>query len=132
MILHPELLWLLTTVGIYLTITGFYDAYKYHWQSESIKKVKLAKGHSRKFMNAAINNDITRIIYLSLFGYVYGKYDWYLLLSSLFAIIFMIECWRTIYIYYPYRHRGLQNFKRPSLYVFVLNSLIPNKYRRKL
>ncbi len=131
-IIHPELLWLLKIIGIEMTITGFFDAYKYHWQAQSIKKIKLAKGHSRKFMNAAINNDRARIFYLCLFGYIYGKLDWYLLSSSLFAIIFMLECWYIIYLYYPYRHRGLIGFKRPNILIYFINSILPNRIRRKL
>jgi hypothetical protein len=116
-----------TVFGILLTITGFFDAIKYAWEAKKIREVGTARGHSRKFINAAIINDVVRIVYFVLISK-----DWYLIISAGIAIFCMFYQFWTIYIYYPYRYRGLQNFKRPSLYVFILNSLIPNKYRRRL
>ena len=69
-------------VGILLTITGILDAYKYHWEASSIRKVKTARGHSRKFINAAILNDVVRIIYLVAF-----QWDIFLIISSVVAIV---------------------------------------------
>ena len=113
--------------GILLTITGLLDAIKYYWEGKKIREVGTSRGHSRKFINAAIANDLVRIFY-----FIVISKDWYLIVSAGVAIFCMFYQFWTIYIYYPYRYRGLQNFKRPSLYVFVLNSLIPNKYRRRL
>lgn len=123
---------LLELVGFYMLITGFFDAYKYHWQSQSIRKAGIAKGHSRKFINTAIHNDHVRVLYLFLMYLVYGRMDWFLMFAAIIATIFMTELWFTIYWFYPYRYRGLYNFKRPNVYVYFINSLLPNKYRRRL
>jgi hypothetical protein len=122
----------LDIVGVYLLVTGFLDAYKYHWQSEAIKKVGLARGHSRKFINAALHNDQVRIIYLTLCYMVYNRMDWFLMSSSLIAVVFMVELWYTIYKYYPYRRRGMLYFKRPNMFVYFINSLQSNKTRKRL
>jgi hypothetical protein len=123
---------LLEIVGFYLIWTGFWDAWKYHWQSNSIKKIGIAKGHSRKFINVALHNDHMRTIYLILVYLVYGRLDWFLLSSSLVAIFTMTELWFVIYLYYPYRMRGCPNFKRPNILLYVINSLQPNRIRKRL
>jgi len=114
-------------LGVFLTITGIFDAIKYHWQTLSIRKIGLAKGHSRKFINAAILNDLTRLAY-----FILVKPDLYLLISSIVAIIYMLELYGTIYWLYPYRMRGCQNFKRPNIFIYTINSIIPNKIRKRL
>ncbi len=123
---------LVTIFGIYMLFTGFLDAYKYHWQCQAIKKVKLAKGHSRKFINAAIHNDHIKIIYLLLVGLLNLKFDWFLIISGLIAIIYMTELFFVIYHYYPYRMRGCSNFKKPNVILYLINSLTPNSIRKKL
>lgn len=114
-------------VGILLTITGIFDAYKYHWEARSIKKVGTAKGHSRKFINAAIINDVTRLFYLTFFNQ-----DIFLLISTVIAIFCMSEMFYMIYKYYPYRRRNQEYFKRPNIILYTLNSLLPNKLRKHL
>ena len=89
---------ILHITGIALTITGVFDAIKYHWSASAIRKAKTAKGQSRKFINAAIINDAIRIIHVILLP------DWYLMISSLIAIIFMLEHYVMVYKYYPYKH----------------------------
>lgn len=117
---------ILTITGILLTITGIWDGYKYHWAAQAIRKTQTAKGQSRKFINAAIVNDLVRIIHCLLI------FDWWLVASSLFAIIFMLEHWWCVYKFYPYKFRNLLNWKRPPLWIYIINSLIPNKYRKRL
>jgi Ca2+/H+ antiporter len=117
---------LIDIFGIFLVITGFFDAYKYHWQCNAIRKVGLARGHSRKFINAAMLNDVIRFTYLIL------KPDIFLLSACVIAIVYMAELWFTIYKYYPYRYRGLYHFKRPNVFTYLLNSILPNAYRRRL
>ena len=129
---HPQYKWLLDIIGTYILFTGFGDGLKYHWQANAIRKVGIAKGHSRKFINMALHNDHARTFYFILFLYVMGFVDIYLLLCTLVAIIFMTELWFTIYFYYPYRGRGLYNFRRPSLWTYFINSLISNKIRKRL
>lgn len=113
-------------LGVLLVITGIFDAYKYHWGAKAIRKVKTAKGHSRKFMNAAISNDATRILYLAF------RWDAFLMISSLLAIVCMLEMWWALYWFYPYRRRKQKNFKRPGLVKYIINSLQSNKTRKRL
>jgi hypothetical protein len=117
---------LIEILGIILIGTGILDAAKYHWQSNSIRQAGIAKGHSRKFVNAALLNDFVKIIYAILIK------DIYILLSSLLAFIFMVELMVVIFNFYPYKNRGLRNFKRPSFYTYFINSLISNKKRKRL
>jgi len=117
---------ILSITGILLTITGIWDGYKYHWSAAAIRKTQTAKGQSRKFINAALSNDIIRIVHCIILP------DYWLVASSIFALIFMLEHWWMIYCYYPYRCRGLIGFKRPNLALFIINSLLPNKIRKKL
>ena len=117
---------ILNITGILLTITGILDAIKYHWSASKIREKKSAQGHSRKFINAALANDLIRIIHCILLP------DWYLVLSSLLALIFMLEHWFTVYWFYPYRCRGLFGFKRPNIILYTINSILPNQIRRKL
>jgi hypothetical protein len=123
---------LLEIVGIYMTFTGIGDGLKYHWQSEAIRKIGLAKGHSRKFINMAIHNDQVRLIYFGLFYLVNKNVDIYLLLSTIFALVFMTELWFTIRQFYPYRCRGLIGFKKPGIITYFINSLLPNQTRKRL
>ena len=116
----------LNITGLLLTITGIFDACKYHWSAEKIRRHKSAQGRSRKFINTAIINDIIRIIHVSLIP------DIYLIISSCLALICMCEHFWMIYKYYPYRRRGLLNFKRPNIFLYIINSLLPNSIRKKL
>lgn len=113
-------------LGIILVITGIFDGIKYYWQSLAIRKAKIAKGHSRKFINVALLNDIVRIIYSISIG------DMYIFLSSLLAMVCMIGLMITIYEFYPYKNRGLRNFKKPAFHIYFINSLISNKKRKRL
>jgi len=112
--------------GVSLIILGTLDGIKYYWFGQKIIKANSSKSYSRKGLNFAILNDIIRILY--------GIYilDWYIILSSLFASVTMIYCWWQIYLYYPYRYRNLLNFKRPGILLYTINSILPNKIRRRL
>ena len=109
-----------------MIITGFFDAYKYIWESQAIRRIKTAKGHSRKFINVAMTNDIVRLIYLFI------KPDLFLITVTFIALFAMGYMFWTIYIFYPYRHRGLTGFKRPNLFIYYINSILPNSIRRRL
>ena len=113
-------------IGILLIITGIFDAWKYIWQSRKIIHVGTAKGHSRKFINMAITNDLIRITYSLIIQ------DKYLIGINIIALMCMINLWFTIYTHYPYRYRNLLNWKRPSLFLYIINSLLPNKIRKHL
>ena len=113
-------------VGCILIITGIFDAVKYYWSSQKIIKIGTAKGHSRKFLNAAIINDIVKLAY----GFII--LDIFIISSSVLALITMGYNYYTVYKYYPYKMRGCYNFIRPSIFTYFINSLLPNKLRRRL
>lgn len=113
-------------IGIILIASSLLDAWKYIWQARAIIRIKLAKGHSRKFVNAALFNDVIKMVY----GIVIR--DIFITISSLLALGTISFNFYVIYLYYPYRQRGLWNFKRPNILIYFINSLIPNRYRKKL
>ena len=116
-----------TLAGWLLIAWGYFDGVKYHFQAQSIRKVQIAKGHSRKFINFALGNNFYRFFY-----FIVIDRNYYVLATTIIALIFMFELFWTIYIYYPYRYRNLMNWKRPSLYRYFINSLLPNSIRKKL
>jgi hypothetical protein len=113
--------------GYLFILWGILDAIKYHLQASRIRKVKTAKEHSRMFLNMAIGNDLYRFIY-----FLFINRDYYVLFTALLAIIFMLEYWWEIYSHYPYRCRKLNNFKKPNITLYVINSILPNRIRRRL
>ena len=113
-------------IGAILVITSIFDAWKYVWNAKSIIKIGTARGHSRKFINAAILNDTIKLSY----GIVI--FDIFIILSSILALGTMSFLFCTIYKYYPYKMRGCSNFKRPSIFLYWLNSWQPNSIRKRL
>lgn len=113
-------------IGILLIITGIFDAWKYTWEAGKIKSVGTAKGHSRKFINMAITNDLVRIIYSVLLQ------DAYLMFINAIALFCMFKLWWSIYLYYPYRNRTQYGFKRPNVFLYIVNSILPNSIRKRL
>ena len=113
-------------VGALLIFTSIFDAIKYSVQARRIYRAQSAKFMSRKFINFAISNDIVKLLY----GIII--YDWYIMFSSLLALICMFDLFYAIYRWYPYRHRGLINFKRPNILLYILNSILPNRIRKRL
>jgi hypothetical protein len=114
------------SIGIALIITSIFDGLKYKWSADKIILVGTAKGHSRKFLNAAIINDIIKLLY--------GVFilDVFIIVSSVFALGMMLYNFWIVYQYYPYKKRGLLNFKRPSIFIYIWNSFVPNNHRRRL
>jgi len=113
-------------IGYFLIFGGLFDSWKYIWQANSIIKVRLAKGHSRKFLNAAIFQDLIKLIY----GITI--HDIFITISSILALITMSYCWYIVFKFYPYRYRSLMNFKRPNIFVYFINSILPNRMRKRL
>ena len=113
-------------IGLFLILTSILDAIKYYWSAANIKKLGTAKGRSRKFINAALLNGIVRLLY------GIAKLDSFLITSSILALITITYNFYIIYMYYPYKYRNLLNFKRPPIWIYLVNSLIPNKYRKRL
>ena len=112
--------------GSLLIITSIFDAIKYYWSAEKIKSVGTAKGHSRKFLNAAIINDIVKLMYGAVI------IDIFIIASSLLALLTMGYNFYVVYKLYPYRCRGLVGFKKPNIIYYILNSFMPNKIRKRL
>lgn len=112
--------------GVLLIITGLFDAAKYALQGQKIAKAKSAKNFSRRFINYALINDLVKLVY----GFVIT--DIYIVLTSILALVTMIYMWYQIYLWYPYRCRNLLNFKRPNIFLYTLNSILPNRIRKKL
>lgn len=112
--------------GGLLVFTSIFDAIKYSLQARKIWKAESAKSMSRKFINFALSNDFVKLAY----GVII--IDWYIIFSSILALICMIDLWYAIYRWYPYRHRGLVGFKRPNVCLYIINSILPNSIRRRL
>jgi len=113
-------------LGYCLIIMSLFDAWKYIWQAQAIKRIKVAKGHSRKFINVAICNDIFKLSYGACIK------DNFIVLSSLCALITMAYNFYILYLYYPYRMRGMINFRRPNILMYLTNSILPNRLRKRL
>lgn len=112
--------------GLLLIVTSIFDAIKYSIQALKISRAKSAKLMSRKFINFALVNDFVK------FGYGVVISDIFIILSSILALICMVHLWWEIYWWYPYKQRGLHNFKRPNIMLYICNSILPNQIRRRL
>ena len=106
---------------------GIWDAYKYKIMSNKMARLKSSKEHSRTFLNGSI---IYRIL-LWLYAWLVLD-DWVITWTCVIALFTLIEAFITMYNYYPYKRRGLNNFKKPSLLTYTINSLIPNIWRKRL
>jgi uncharacterized protein with PQ loop repeat len=119
-------LFIKNSIGVLLVLTGILDAYKYCLQGRKIQKKKSAKNISRMFMNYAISQDITKLVYAVIIQ------DVYIFIISVLALGCMLYMWEMIRRYYPYRMRGCANFKRPNIITYFINSLLPNHLRKRL
>jgi len=113
--------------GIGLLFVRFLDGYKYHIESAALRRTKVAQGRSRRFINYAWSADAYMICYVFI-----HKTDWYMIVSFVMALCFMTEYWITLYNKYPYRMRGMTNFKKPNILIYFINSLLPNRLRKRL
>lgn len=113
-------------LGGLLILTSIGDALKYSIQANKIKKAGTAKSMSRKFINLALMNDYVKL------GYGIAIADYFIVASSILALICMTHLWWTIYWFYPFRMRGCINFRKPNIFYYIINSLIPNRIRRRL
>jgi uncharacterized protein with PQ loop repeat len=110
-----------------LVITSVFDGAKYSIQALKIYKNKSSKNISRRFLNWAIVNDLVKLSY----G-VITPIDWYIVISSLLAIGCMFHMLYAQYLFYPYKMRGCLYFKKPHIFTYIINSWIPNSYRKRL
>ena len=118
--------YLINILGISFLFTSIFDAIKYRWNANKIRYVRTSKGHSRQFINVALLNDIVRT------AYGISIQDWYIIASSVLAMIFMLDLFYTIYLYYPYRGRGKFGFKKPNIFYYLWNSILPNSLTKRL
>jgi len=115
--------------GIALIGSSILDSVKYSIQANKIRKEKSAKTMSRKFINFAILNDIVKL------GYGITIVDWIIIISSIMSLVCMLHLWWNIYIFYPYKHypaKKTVELKRPNIFFYFWNSLLPNSRRKHL
>lgn len=108
-------------------ISGIMDSWKYKLLSNKISRLKTSREHSRTFLNISIFNRF----FLLLYSY-FVLNDWVVTWICIIALYTLFEAFYTMFLFYPYRRRGLKNFRRPSLLKYTLNSLIPNQIRKRL
>lgn len=108
-------------------VTGFMDSYKYKLQAQKVCKLKSSGQISRLALLYAIMHRVPLMLYVSLV-----LKDTILIIISFIALYTITEALYYTYIYYPYRNRGLKNFKRPSFYKFVKHTIEPYKHGKRL
>jgi hypothetical protein len=117
---------LVNIFGALLIGTSILDALKYELEARKIIQAHSAKNRSRKFINWALLNDFVKL------GYGIVIHDFYIITTSILSLITMCRMFYAQYLFYPYKHRGLNNFKRPSIATYLINSWMPNSLRKKL
>lgn len=108
-------------------ITGILDALKYKFLVQKISRLKSSREISRKFINISILKNA--VLLLASVTYLD---DWAVMWTCIISLYTCLEVWWAVYIHYPYKKRGLKNFKRPSPMRYLWNSLLPNQIREKL
>jgi len=111
-----------------LLITGVFDAEKYETQRHKIIKAKTAKSQSRMFLNKAFAIDVAK---LSCIIVLY-PHDFILWIINILPLITIARVYWITYLYYPFKFRGLQHFKRPNFWIYFCNSWIANSRRKRL
>lgn len=105
---------------------GIADAYKYSRLRQKIVRVKSSKSVSRMFAIIAIICDVIFVLYTLLIR------DPFLIFVRGLALYTTIDLYYHVYLYYPFKTRKLNNFKKPSLWAFLVNTLEPNSTRQRL
>ena len=105
---------------------GFADAYKYSRLRQKIVRVKSSRSVSRMFSLIAIICDIIFVLYVLIIK------DPFLIFVRGLALYTTVDLYYHVYLYYPFKTRNLNNFKRPNLWIFLLNTLEPNSTRQRL
>ena len=108
-------------------ILGMLDSWKYHFLAQKMVRIKSSRDVSRKLSNIGI---LYRIV-LFIYAY-YILNDWVISISCIIAIYTLGETIYYSYIYYPYKNKKKKRFKRPSFLKYVINSLLPNMYVKRL
>ena len=113
--------------GFALVLTGILDAWKYALQASKIRREKTSGALSRQFINYAILNDVVKM------GYGFIIWDAFIISTSILALICMMYLFWTVYIYYDYETYPRRCYvKRPSLFTYTINSVLPNSKRKHL
>lgn len=113
-------------VQFLVLIAGVADAYKYSRLRQKIMRTKSSRDVSRMFSFIAIVCDIILVAYTLFIR------DPFLIFVRSIALYTTIDLYYFIYYFYPFKMRKLDNFKRPSLWIFILNTLEPNHIRKRL
>lgn len=113
--------------GLIVLIAGIGDSYKYRLLSNKIKRLSSSRGVSRQFINIAIFHKVI----LSIWAIFYLK-DWVVAISSLLALYTSLELWYYCYINYHFFGKGRFGWKRPNIFKYIWNSLLPNKITPKI
>lgn len=119
--------WILQIFSWMVLVASIFDSYKYKFLSYKISKLKSSGEISRKFINISILYRILLLIYS-----YFILHDWVITWSCIIALYTLFETFYFVYTYYPYRQRGLKNFRKPSLLKYIWNSILPNSIRQKL
>lgn len=117
---------LLDILKFLVLIAGIADAYKYRRQTEKILRKQSSKNISRVSVLLGIFNNIVLIVYCTVYNL------WILTTIRLIALFTTCRLYWNMYKYYPYKTRGLDNFKRPPFFIFLKNSLTPNNRAKRL
>ena len=112
---------------VVVLITGFMDSYKYKLQAQKVCRLKSSGQISRLALLYAILHRVPLMLYVSLV-----LKDTILIIISCIALYTITEALYYTYMYYPYRNRGLKNFKKPSFFKFIKNTIEPYKYGKRL
>ena len=108
-------------------LTGMLDSYKYKLQAQKVCRLKSSGQISRLSLLYAIIHRMPLLLYVWL-----ALGDNILIIISCIALYTMIEAFYYVYAFYPYRSRGLKNFKKPSIFLFIKDTITPNKYGKRL
>lgn len=113
--------------GILLVLTSIGDAWKYTIQARRVQKEKSSQNLSRRFINFAVLNDLVKLIY----GFVIG--DWFIISTSIMALVCMLDLWYQIYWWYCYETYPKRiKITRPNILLYLWNSILPNRVRKHL
>jgi|SRR3972149_10780079 len=116
-----------TILGFFVLLSSILDSWKYRLLTKKVQRYKSSRSISRTFTNCAIFHKICLLLWAGL----YLK-DFTVTASTFFALFTSCELFYWSYIWYPYKQRGLKNFKRPGLIKYIINSLLPNHIRIRL
>ena len=108
-------------------ITGIADAFKYKLLAQKVGRLKSSREISRNFINISLLKNFI----LLLWAYFFIK-DWAITWSCIISLCTGVEAFHVVYMNYPYRMRGMNNFRRPNILEYTLNSIIQKSKKKRL